>query len=308
VRCTRLLAGLLSIAMLTGCGKLLFYPLPQLVRTPAELGLEYRDIELQAADGAKLHGWWLESQGPARGTVFFLHGNAENISTHIGSVHWLPAEGYRVLLLDYRGYGRSGGKPRLPDVFQDIEAGFAWLVAQPGVRDGPLFLFGQSLGGALGGYFVGAHPEIREYLDGVVLDAAIARYSWIARDVAAQSWLTWPFQWPIAWTMPKGYDLLDVVGAISPLPLLVIHGTADEIVPYRHGQALFAAAREPKSFLSYDGPHIGTFADVGNRRHFLDFLAVSAATRVDRQPARPGGGLDESHSYPRDDWPLQAPR
>jgi hypothetical protein len=233
-------------------------------------------VEITPADGTALHGWWLPAHGPARGTVFFLHGNAENISTHIGSVYWLPAEGYQVLLLDYRGFGRSAGKPRLPEVFQDIEAGFSWLAQQPEVQGRPLYLLGQSLGAALGGRFVATHPAIRGSLAGVVLDAAIARYGWIAREVAAKSWLTWPFQWPIAWTMPDGYDLLDVVADISPVPLMVIHGTADEIVPYRHAQALFEAAREPKSFLSYDGPHIGTFRDAENRRYLLDFLATAS--------------------------------
>jgi fermentation-respiration switch protein FrsA (DUF1100 family) len=276
VRVIRLVAGLLLLSLLSGCSGLLFYPGRQLVRTPAELGLRYRDVQLQASDGTALHGWWLEARDEARGTVFFLHGNAENISTHIGSVAWLPAQGYQVLLLDYRGYGRSGGKPRIPAVFQDIEAGFAWLAEAPEVRDQPLFLLGQSLGAALGGYVVATQPEIRERLAGVVLDAGIARYDWIARDVAARSWLTWPLQWPIGWSMPDGCDLLDVIADISPVPLLLIHGTEDAIVPFRHGEALFAAAREPKVFLSYDGPHIGAFLEAENRHYLLDFLLAPA--------------------------------
>lgn len=262
-------------SLLAGCGAMLFYPARQMVRTPADLGLEYRDVELRAADGTSLHGWWLAARGAVRGTVFFLHGNAENISTHIGSVAWLPGAGYQVLLLDYRGYGRSSGKPGLPAVFQDIEAGFAWLALQPEARGRPLFLLGQSLGASLGGYVVATRAAARAQLHGVVLDAGIARYDRIAREVAARSWVTWPLQWPIAWSMPEGYDLLPVVGQISPVPVMVIHGARDEIVPYSHSQALFAAAREPKSFLSYDGPHIGAFADAENRRHLLDFFATA---------------------------------
>jgi fermentation-respiration switch protein FrsA (DUF1100 family) len=265
------------LGLLQACSGLLFYPDHRMVRTPADLGLDYSDVTIRAADGTNLHGWWLPAQGAAKGTVFFLHGNAENISTHIGSVFWLPAVGYQVLLLDYRGFGRSEGRPALPAVFQDIEAGFAWLGEQPEVAGRPLFLLGQSLGAALGGYVAATEPRVRQYLAGVVLDAGIARYRWIAREAAARSWLTWPVQWPVGWSMPDDYDLLDVVDDLSPLPVMFIHGTHDEIVPFHHSQQLFAAAREPKSFLSYDGPHIGAFRDAENRRYLVQFFGKSAA-------------------------------
>jgi len=275
---------LLALILLTGCSRLLFFPQRELVRTPAEVGLAYQDVQITAPDGTGLHGWWLPARGadgagvdrsapPARGTVFFLHGNAENISTHLASVYWLPEAGYQVLLLDYRGYGRSAGKPAFPQVFGDIEAGFRWLEARPEVIGRPLFLLGQSLGGALGTYVLGTEPDIRARLAGVVLDSSFARYGWVAREIMAQSWVTWPFQWPMALGMPDGYDPVDYIGQLSPVPVLLIHGRQDRIVPYRHAEALFAAAREPKSFLSFDGPHIGSFLDRENRQVLLEFMA-----------------------------------
>ncbi len=269
----RALLLLVATVTLAGCGNLLFYPSRQLVRTPADLGLSYRDVELRAADGTPLAAWWLEAEGTVKGTVLFLHGNAENISTHIGSVYWLPAEGYQVLLLDYRGFGRSGGSASLPSVFEDIRAAFAWIEREPAAAGRPLFLLGQSIGASLGGYLVGSDAGLRARLSAVVLDAGFARYSWIARDAARGNPVTWLVQWPAAWSMPDGYDLLDAVGAISPVPLLLIHGTRDEIVPYRHAAALFEAAREPRFLLSYDGPHIGSFRDPEIRRALLRFFA-----------------------------------
>lgn len=269
------MAGVL-IGILQGCSSLLFYPSRTMVRTPADIGLEYRDVELRAADGTRLSAWWLAAQGPARGTVYFLHGNAENVSTHIASVYWLPAAGYQVLLLDYRGYGKSAGEPSIPAVFEDIRAGFDWLAQEPTAQGKPLFLLGQSLGAALGGYLAGSEPAIRQALAGVILDAGFARYSWIAREAAASTWLTWPLQWPAAWSMPDGYDLLDRVGHISPVPLLLIHGTQDEVVPYRHVEALYAAAQPPRFLLRYDGPHIGTFQDEEIRAVVLRFFADPA--------------------------------
>ncbi len=273
----RCLPVLLLMPLLAGCSGVLFVPMKTLVRTPAEVGLAYRDVTLRAADGTQLAAWWLPARGEARGTVLFLHGNAENISTHLASVYWLPAAGYQVLLLDYRGFGDSQGRPLLPEVLADVRAAFAWLAAEPASRDRPLFLLGQSIGAALGGYLAGADPAIRAQLDGVVLDSGFARYSSIAREVAQESWLTWLLQWPIAWSMPDGYDPLDQVANISPVPLLILHGRHDEIVGFHHAQALFDAAREPRSLVSYDGPHIGGFAEAEVRERVVRFFESTAA-------------------------------
>jgi fermentation-respiration switch protein FrsA (DUF1100 family) len=227
----------------------------------------------------------LPAQGQVKGAVLFLHGNAENMSTHLASVYWLPAAGYQVLLLDYRGFGLSAGVPQLPAVFLDIRAALAWLVTETTGESTPLYLLGQSLGASLGGYLVGADADVRAHFRAVVLDAGFARYSWIAREIAGRSWVTWPLQWPISWGMPDGYDLVDQVSHISPVPLLLIHGTGDEIVGYHHAQALFDAAREPRFLLSYDGGHIGSFQDPEIRQAVLEFLADPANGRnVLRQP------------------------
>lgn len=266
------LATLLCLLLAGGCSRLLFLPMEPLVRTPADVGMEYRDVMLEASDGTRLAAWWLPAQEAAKGTVFFLHGNAENISTHLASVHWLPAEGYQVLLLDYRGYGDSTGTPRLPDVFADLQAAADWLEDEAAVSGLPLYLLGQSLGASLGGRFVGDNPAIGARFSGVILDAGFARYRWIAREVATKSWISWSFQWPIAWSMPRKHDLLDRVGDISPVPLMLIHGRGDRIVDYHHAEDLFAAARRPRLLISHDGPHIASLRDPAIRRTLLRFL------------------------------------
>lgn len=270
---------LLLPLFLSGCSGLLFMPMKTLVRTPADVGLAYRDVTLRAADGTDLDAWWLPAVGPARGTVLFLHGNAENISTHLASVYWLPAAGYQVLLLDYRGFGDSTGKPRIPQVLEDLRASVDWLVAQPKCRGRPLFMLGQSLGASLGGYLVGADSAVRARFAGVVLDSGFARYSWIAREVASRSWLTWPFQWFAAWGMPDGYDLLDQIGHISPVPLLLMHSRDDQIVGYHHAQALFKAAREPRFLVTYSGTHISGFGDPRVRADVLEFFAENPSAK-----------------------------
>jgi hypothetical protein len=123
------LAGL--AAALGGCSGLIFQPMRELVLTPDEIGLDYRDVHLEAEDGVRLHGWFLPAEPPRRGSVLFLHGNAQNISTHIASVAWLPAEGFDVLLVDYRGYGLSGGSPSLAGLHLDFEAALEALLERP---------------------------------------------------------------------------------------------------------------------------------------------------------------------------------
>jgi fermentation-respiration switch protein FrsA (DUF1100 family) len=276
----RFLLITLLLMTLTACSGVLFYPGKNWVRTPEQLGIEYRDIELLTEDGVKLSAWWLEPRGEVKGTVLFLHGNAENISTHLGSVYWMPELGYQVLLLDYRGYGHSEGTPSLPAVFNDINAAFDWMLVQPEVQDKPVYLLGQSLGASMGGYVVATTPEYSKQLDAVVLDAGFASYSDIAREVASRHWLTWIFQYPAGWSMPGAYDLVDYVDNISPTPLLVIHGTEDTVVPFSQGEGVFDAAKKPKSFLKYDGPHIGTFKDLGNRDLLIQFLEQAPARKA----------------------------
>ncbi len=260
---------------LTACNSVLFFPAKNWVQTPDQLGLTYKDVALTAEDGVKLSAWWLAAKGDIKGSVLFLHGNAENISTHIHSVAWLPAQGYQVLLLDYRGYGRSEGQPALPDVFMDIEAALLWLASAPQTQGKPKIILGQSLGASMGGYVVGRQSSSavwRRQLDAVILDAGFSRYSDVAREAAASHWLTWPLQYPAAWMMPTEYDLVDVVANISPTPLLLIHGTQDQVIPYHHVEALYKAANKPKHRLRYDGPHIGTFNDAENQHLVIDFL------------------------------------
>ena len=124
----------------------------------------------------------------------------------------------------------------------------------------------------MGSYLAATDPNMRNNLDGVVLEASFTRYRTITRDVASQHWLTWAFQWPVAWSMPRKYDPLDFIDDISPRPLLLIHGTQDEVVPFHQAEELLTAAQQPKSMLRYDGPHIGSMRDPEIRQVMVDFM------------------------------------
>ncbi|PKM33089.1 MAG: alpha/beta hydrolase, partial [Gammaproteobacteria bacterium HGW-Gammaproteobacteria-10] len=266
---------MLIVLSCCGCSGLLFYPNERHVLKPVSLGLHYRDVYLKTPDGLTIHGWFLPAQGELKGSVYFLHGNAQNISMHIHNVKWLPEQGYQVLLIDYRGFGHSEGKPNLPGIFLDIETGFDWLIAQSESK--PLFLLGQSLGASLGIYFAARNPSARQHLDGIVSDAAFTGYFQIAREAAANHWLTWPFQYLFAWSLNYPYNPIEVVEHLTPIPLLFFHSADDRIIPFDHGRQLYRTAKPPKRFHPTQGGHIQTFRFRQNREVLLDFFATISA-------------------------------
>lgn len=269
----RAIAGLLAVlVLLTGCSGAFFHPQRPLPLTPARAGLDYEDVHLVAPDGVRLHAWYLPARGEPRGTVLFLHGNAGNVGTHLASVYWLPAEHYNVLLLDYRGYGASGGSASIAGSLRDIETALGWLVARPEVQAHGLAVFGQSLGGALAVYAV-AHSRYRSHIKALIVDSAFSSYRGITREKLAEFWLTWPLQWPLSLTVGDAYSPVDAIGRVSPIPVLILHGEHDPVVPIRHAERLYAAAREPKSFWRIpEGGHIAALAQEVYRLRFRDYL------------------------------------
>lgn len=258
---------------MSGCAGFFFYPYGPHVRTPEDIGLAYEDVMLETEGGVRLHGWWLPAAGPACGTILFLHGNAENVSTHIGSVYWLPARGFNVFLLDYRGYGASEGSPSIAGLQADIEAAMRYLTRRlrPDARD--IAIFGQSLGAAAAIYYT-ARSAHRANIRALVVESAFASYRDITREKLAAFWLTWPFQWLFAGTVSDAYSPIAVVDEVAPIPLLLIHGERDPIVPIEHGERLYAAAREPKELWRIEGAgHIQAFRSERMRDELVSYLA-----------------------------------
>lgn len=257
---------------LSGCTQVFFQPHHQLVNTPTQFGIAFQNEYLTAADGTALNAWFLPAVGAPRGTILFLHGNAENISTHFRSVAWLPAAGYNVLALDYRGYGASAGVPTLAGVQQDIDAAMRHLLTHPNVDAQRVVIMGQSLGGALA-IFYSAHSAYREQIRAVINDSAFSDYRNVAREGLAKFWLTWPLQWLPWLVIDNDYAPIDAVAEISPIPLLIIHGTRDSVVNSYHAQRLLHQARQPKQlWLMPDVEHIQAFVNPATQVRLLDYL------------------------------------
>ncbi|MDP2548695.1 alpha/beta hydrolase [Oceanobacter sp. 4_MG-2023] len=287
------MAGTIGLLVLmTGCAsltRLYFHPQQVWVRTPAALGLAYDDVELTAADGTLLHAWWLPGQ-KAHGTdsvipglsaetahtdteeplpvVLYLHGNAENISSHLLSVAWLPAQGVGLLALDYRGFGASQGQPLLPDVLQDLHAAAAWL--QQRFPERPLVVMGQSIGAGLAVPFV-ADSAARYGIDALVLEAPPARYAEVARDMFSRSWIGWALM-PATWLLPSDWDPDAYAAAIS-VPVLVIHSPEDQVIRIGQGKILYSDLTGSACWIEASGPHVAAFAQPEVRQQTLEFLS-----------------------------------
>ncbi len=249
-RRTALLATVAS-PLLTGCTMVenfFFYPDATNYSQPGQFGLRHEEVWFKAADGSRLHGWLLPAaRQPARASVLHVHGNAANISNHLPLAAWLPLAGYDVLMFDYRGFGRSEGRPSLNGVVDDAQAALGVLRAKTDAAQ-PLVVFGQSLGGAtalrlLARDAAGMHAAI--------IDSAFSSYRQIGRDAAAG---------PLALMLPMALPLLpgtfdDPATALARIevPVLFVHGTADRVVPVSHLDALLAAARGPHAVLRVQG-------------------------------------------------------
>lgn len=261
---------------LAACSSFIFQPTKQhvLKRDLAEqrLQIKIEDVYFKSQDGTKLHGWLLPNQvGQTKGTILFLHGNGENISTHIRLVWWLPRSGYNVFMPDYRGYGTSEGEPTLERVHEDIQAAMGWLFAQKDIALHNVILYGQSLGGALATTSLVDSP-FRGRFKGLVVEGSFTRYRQVAQEALGKFWLTWLFQWPLSFTVRDDYSPIEAIPRISPIPLLLVHGDADPVVEMHHSQLLFSAAKQPKALWVIHGAGHAVFWTPDLRQRLLDYF------------------------------------
>jgi uncharacterized protein len=212
----------------------------EVAATPRAFGLEFDAVTLETRDGEKLAAWWVPAE-PARGVVLIFHGNAGNISHRIDYLAMFHRMGYATLIIDYRGYGQSTGRPSEKGTYRDAEAAWHWLTDKRGLRPEDIVLFGESLGGA-----VAAWLASRVKPRALVLASTFTSVP----DLGAQ---LYPFL-PVRWMSRFSYDTRAALEEVS-VPVLVAHSRDDDIVPFSHGQALHEAVRGPRGFLELRGGH-----------------------------------------------------
>ena len=230
-----------------------YYPDRVLYSTPAKAGLQFEKVSFASADATPLTGWFIPAAGypspkDAKGTVVHFHGNAQNMSAHWQFVGWLAQRGFNVFVFDYRGYGESAGSPEPKGVFEDSNAALNYVRKRADVDPTRLLVLGQSLGGTNAIAVVGAGN--RAGVKAIVVEATFSSYSAIASDKIPGAGLL----------VDNTYSADRYIANLAPIPLLLLHGTADTVIPYAHAPRLLDKAREPKALLTVDGGgHIEAF-------------------------------------------------
>lgn len=209
--------------------------------TPQRLGLDYEDVSFRTTDDVTLHGWFIPGSGPT--TLLFFHGNAGNISHRLDSIRQFHSLGLSVFIFDYRGYGASTGKTTEQGIYRDADAAWAYLTETRGIED--IVIFGRSMGAS-----AASKLAARVKPSALIVESSFTSVPDIARDV--YPWL------PVRWLSRLNHATRDYVREVR-CPVLVIHSRDDEIVPFRHGKAIFEAANEPRSMLSLRGTHNDAF-------------------------------------------------
>jgi fermentation-respiration switch protein FrsA (DUF1100 family) len=239
---------------------IVFFPDPYFVGTPADFGLTYEDVWFTAADGVKLHGWWVPK--PNAPVWLWFHGNAGNISHRLENIKLLAEEvGVQVFIFDYREYGKSAGSISREGTFLDAAAAYRYLTETRAIPGPELILFGRSLGTALA-----TDTALTGPCRALILESAFTNSQEMAKLYA-------PFL--SDWRPKVPYDNLGRVGQVK-VPVLVIHGSHDEIIPVDMARRVFAAAAEPKELYLIPGAHhndtylVGGREYVGRLRAFID--------------------------------------
>jgi len=240
-------------------GRLLYLPnMPgrELQATPADVGLRYEDVRLTASDGVALHGWFVPAAGDARGTLLFFHGNAGNISHRLESVRQFHDLGLDVLIVDYRGYGQSEGKPSEQGTYRDAEAAWQHLTHERAVAPSRIVVFGRSVGGSVAAWLAANREP-----GALIVESSFSSLPALAAE------LYWFL--PVRWLSRFRYPTADYVAA-ADCPVLVVHSRDDDIIPFHHGREIYEAAGEPREFLELSGPHNG--AHVLSEERYLEGL------------------------------------
>lgn len=234
------LYALLSAFLYFTQARHVYFPTRPIGATPEHAGIPYEKVVFRSADGLSLSGWFVRSAKP-HGTVLFCHGNGGNISFLLETVKLFASLDYNLLVFDYRGYGESEGAPDEEGTYRDAQAAWDYLVKERGIPPSSIVLMGRSLGGAVAAWLAQRHAS-----HSLILESTFTSLADMASEV---------YPWfPVRWMLRFRYDTLNRLRDVR-CPVLVIHSPGDEIIPFRHGRALYERAHPPKEFLEIHGGH-----------------------------------------------------
>ena len=238
--------GLLVLFVYLMQGRMLYLPnMPgrTLTMTPINVGMDFEDVSIETTDGVTLHGWFIAGQSSR--VLLFFHGNAGNISHRLDSIRQFRKLGLSGLIIDYRGYGQSGGKTTENGIYLDADAAWRYLVEDRGLSASDVILFGRSLGASVAARLAAQHRPLA-----LIVESSFSSIPDIAQEL--YPWL------PARWMSRYSHATRDYVRDVHS-PLLVVHSRDDDIIPFHHGEAIFESANEPRTLLALRGTHNDAF-------------------------------------------------
>lgn len=247
VRMLSLLAAVLVLIYLVALAalyffqdRLLYFPTREVRETPELIGLVFDEATLRTDDGVSLNGWFVPADS-ATATILFCHGNAGNIGDRLESIAQFHRMGLAVFIFDYRGYGQSAGRASEKGTYRDAEAAWNYLTNEKGIDPKTIVIFGRSLGGAIATWLATQHRP-----GALIVESSFTSVP----DIAARHY---PYL-PVRLLSRFQYNSKENIARVTA-PVMIAHSPDDNLVPYRHGEVLFAAANEPKEFLKLSGSH-----------------------------------------------------
>ncbi len=233
-----LLLGFVSLRALEH--KLIYFPprYPAGFPPPQTYQGEVEEVWLKTSDGVRINAFY-RANPASRQALLLLHGNAENIGYGLSQLRALAKVGVNILALDYRGYGRSEGTPSEAGVYRDADAAYDYLVKERNFRPDDIVIYGHSLGGA-----VGINLASRRPCGGLIVQSSFTNARAMTREI---------FALPLVGHLVKSrFDSEHKIHDVHA-PILIVHGTRDDVVPFAMGEKLFDAAPEPKRFYQMEG-------------------------------------------------------
>ncbi len=236
--------------------RLMFHPSPIIKSTPADYDLVYEEVWLPVSTG-QIHGWWISASTLEAPVILYFHGNGTNNGDTVGRASRFYQLGFSVLLIDYRGYGKSD--PTFPDetkVYEDAEAAWKYLTQDRGIKPQNLSIYGHSLGGAIGIEMAARHPEMA----GLIVEGTFTSMKEMA-NIMGYSRL-----FPLKLILTQKFDSINKISGIQ-VPILLIHGTEDEVVPTFMSQQLYDVAPTAKKLYLVPGAKHNDLPTIGGENY-----------------------------------------
>ena len=223
-----------------------YFPKKEIISTPADIGLAYKDVTFKTSDGVNITGWYIPVV-KQKEVILIFHGNGGNISTRLDFINLFYELGLATFIIDYRGYGKSGGSPSEEGTYLDAEAAWNYLVEKEKVSPENILIFGRSLGGPVAAWLAkDKKPK------GLILDSTFTSI----KDIGAEMY---PYL-PVRRFFKFDYNTIYYLEGVG-CPVLVIHSRQDDYIPFSHAEKLFESANEPKHLLEIGGSHNNNYLE-----------------------------------------------